>query len=759
MKHIVMLFFIVFFFLSASSIRSEAAKNSKHSLNEKVKNILSKMSLEEKIGQMTQLTIQAVSVTQGPDKGSLDMKKLEEAIVKYHIGSILNVYDSSLSVEDWNKLITTIQDIAINQTRLKIPIIYGIDAIHGASYTIGATLFPQAINMAATFNPELVKKEGKITALEVRASGIPWIFYPGMDLGRQPLWSRIYETFGEDVYLASQMGKSYIVGAQGNNIGAPNKVATCLKHYAGYSFPVDGKDRTPAWIPDRMMQEYFLPPFKAGVQAGAATVMVNSSEVNGIPGNSNYNLLTKVLRNEMKFKGFVVSDWGDIEHLYTKYRVASSPEEAVKMAVMAGIDMSMVPSDFSFYDLLLKLVKEGKVPISRINQAVSRILKVKFMLGLFNNPYPDKNLKKQFASDSSRAINLEAAEESITLVKNENNILPLSKNSKVLVTGPTADKLSTLNGGWTITWQGDVESLNPKNELTPLEAIQDKIGKGNVTYLPGCSIDSLIDVDSAVKAAKNVDAVILCLGENTYAETPGNINHLTLDEAQIKLTKALIPTGKPIVLIMLEGRPRIINKIVPGSNAILIAFLPGMEGGKALANIIFGDVNPSAKLPITYPRYTGAIYHYDYIPAEIEGGNTYNPQWNFGYGLSYTKFTYSDLKLNKETIKKDDSIIVSVKVTNSGTVPGKEVVELYLRDLYASVTRPVMQLKGFNKLLLQPGQVQVVKFVIKPEQMSFIGRDNKRIIEPGNFVVTVGNLSKEFTLLGDVSKSSRIRKN
>ena len=365
------------------------------------------------------------------------MKKLDEAILKYHVGSILNVFDSSLSVQSWNTLITRIQDVAM-KTRLKIPVIYGIDAIHGATYTKGATLFPQPLNMAATFDTTLLKREGAITALEVRASGIPWIFYPLMGLGRQPLWSRIYETFGEDSYLASRMGASYIEGAQGDDIGAPDKVATCLKHYVGYGLPLDGKDRTEAWIPWRMMEQYYLPPFKAGVEAGAPTIMGNSAEVNGIPGHANYRLLTQVLHKRWHFKGFVVSDWGDIENLYTKYRIVSSPEEAVRIAVMAGVDMSMVPSDYSFYNYLLALVKAHKVPMWRINQAVSRILRVKFELGLFKNPFPDKELAARFASPSSDSTNLEAAEESITLVKNENHFLPLSKNIKVLVAGPHA---------------------------------------------------------------------------------------------------------------------------------------------------------------------------------------------------------------------------------------------------------------------------------------------------------------------------------
>ncbi len=728
--------------------KSRAESIDHRSINSKVGSLLSKMTLEEKVGQMTQLTIQAVSDTSGPDAGKLDLRKLKDAIVRYHVGSLLNVYDSSLSVGAWDTLITTIQNVATKETRLKIPILYGIDATHGAIYAKDATLFPQPLNMASTFNTDLAKKEGEITALEVRACGIPWIFFPVMDVGRQPLWSRLYETYGEDPYLASQMGTSFIEGAQGNNIGAPDKVATCLKHYVGYSFPLDGEDRTPAWIPRRMMKQIFLPSFQAGVNAGAPTVMCNSSEVNGIPGDANYYLLTHVLRNRMKFRGFVVSDWGDIENLYTRFKVASSQEDAVRMAVMSGVDMSMVPMDYSFYNLLIKLVKDGKVPMWRINQAVTRILRVKFELGLFKDAYPDAELRKQFASPSSNKTNLEAAEESITLVKNEANLLPLSKNAKVLVSGPTADRLSTMNGGWTITWQGNVESLYPKDKMNPLQAIEAKIGKRNVTYLPGCTYDSLLDVDTIAHVAKNVDAIILCLGERTYAETPGNINDLTLPTAQLKLAETAIATGKPVVLVMFEGRPRIIDKIVRGSRAILIGFLPGMDGGEALANILFGDANPSGRLPVTYPRYVNALYHYDYTNQEVTGGDVYDPQWTFGYGLSYTKFEYSDLRLSSQEISKGENLIASVNVTNSGKIPGQDAILLYLGEEYRQVTHPVKQLEAFQKIVLQPRQTKEVRFVITPEQMSFIGLNNRRTIQPGTFKVTVGSLSRKFVLTG-----------
>ncbi len=744
------LLFVVLFIVSFSmGWKIDPQQSDKQMTDKKVKDLLSKMTLEEKVGQMTQVTIQTVSKTQGTKstEHELDLAKLEEAITKYHVGSILNVYDKAHSYNYWHEVITKIQDIATKNTRLKIPVMYGIDAIHGATYTKDATLFPQAINMAASFNRELMKKSGEITSLEVRASGIPWNFYPVMDIGRQPLWPRLWETFGEDVYLASEIGRSYIEGAQGNNYGAADKVATCLKHYVGYGFPINGKDRTPAWISERMLREYFLPTFEEGIKAGSPTIMVNSGEVDGIPVHSDYHLLTEILRGELKFDGFVVSDWEDIVRLYTRDKVAYSPKDAVRMAVLAGVDMSMVPYNFSFYEHLLELVKEGAVPMKRIDEAVSRILKVKMQLGLFENPYPDKTMKDKLPVDEFRKINLQAAAESITLVKNENDFLPLQKNKKVLVTGPTANMLSVMNGGWTITWQGNEESLYPQEKFTVVEALREEIGNDNVVYVEGSTFTEEKNIKAAVDAAKNIDAIILCLGEPAYCETPGNINDLTLDKAQLNLAEALIKTGKPVVVVMLQGRPRLINSIVDGTKAVLVGFLPGMEGGSAIADLIFGDENPSAKLPVTYPRFPNAYTPYDYKPLEVFDANVFNPQWSFGYGLSYTSFSYSDLSLDKSSIKKGESLKVKIKVTNTGKRSGKEVVQLYLTDMVGSVSRPVKQLKGFEKIYLEPGESKVVEFTIKPEHLSFIGRDNKRITETGDFKITIAEMSSEFKLI------------
>lgn len=722
---------------------------SESAVAKRVDDLLARMTLEEKIGQMTQVTIDVVS--EGADgrkePHALDMKKLEYAILERHVGSILNVGVQAHTLNHWHDVITAIQDVATKESRLHIPVLYGIDAIHGANYTHGATLLPQAISLAASWNVELARTAGEITAYEMRASGIPWNFYPVLDVGRQPLWPRFWETFGEDVYLATRFGVKYIEGHQGANVSDPVRGATCLKHYVGYSYPMSGKDRTPALMSERTLREYFLPPFEAAVAAGAPTVMVNSSEIDGIPGHANYHLLTEVLKNEMKFKGFIVSDWEDVKRLYTRDRVATSPKEAVAMSVMAGVDMNMVPMDYSFCDLLLECVKDGSVPIARIDDAVRRILTVKFQTGLFERPYPDKNLKEKFAGEEFTRANLAAAHESITLTKNAKNILPLSKSVKVLVTGPTASSLSAMNSGWTITWQGDREDLYPKDKLTVLGAIQQTIGSSNVTYVPGATFDSVMDIDAAVQAARAADVAVVCLGEKAYCETPGNIDDLTLEKAQLELASALIKTGKPVVLVMLQGRPRLITDIAGQAGAVVVAMLPGMEGGRAIADILFGDVNPSGKLPFTYPRSPNDIVMYDHKPLEIADVNRYNPLWPFGYGLSYTTFEYNDLTIDKKSYSKDEVIKVSVKVKNTGKWSGKEAVQLYVCDVYGSVSRPERQLQAFTKISLQPGEEKMVEFTLGQRELSFIGKENKRIVEPGLFKIMIDKHTVEFLLV------------
>src|SRR5687768_1180756 len=729
--------------------------------SQKIEALLKRMTLEEKVGQMTQLAIGMI--INGADQNfTIDPAKLEKAIVKYGVGSILNVADQALTIDRWHEVIGAIQ-AAAKKTRLGIPVIYGIDSIHGANYVQGATLFPQEIGMAATFNPELMKRAAEITAIETRAAGIPWSFSPVLDLGRDPRWPRFWETFGEDPYLAKVMGVAFVRGLEGSDVASQQQVASSLKHYMGYSFPLTGRDRTPAWIPENYLREYFLPTFAAAVKAGARTVMVNSAEINGVPGHVNHHLLTGILRDELGFKGFVVTDWEDIKKLVTIWRVAANEKEATKMAVMAGNDMSMVPLDYSFADHLIALVKEGSVPQSRIDEAVRRILRVKFELGLFDKPVPDPALKSKVGLPESRLAALQAARESMTLLKNTNDLLPLAKNRKVLVTGPTADSMISLNNGWTYVWQGSEESLYPKNSVTIRRAIEEKIGAANVTYVPGTKItrapgtpsnstptdvETEVDIPAAVRAAAAADVVVLSLGEGSYCETPGNITDLTLGEPQQKLAEAILATGKPVVLVLVEGRPRIINRIVDKAGAVLMAYNPGNEGGHAVADVLFGDYNPSGKLPFTYPRTPNGLITYDHKPFETEntafGNMAFKPQFEFGQGLSYTTFAYSDLRLGQKTITINQELPVSVTVTNSGLRAGKEVVQLYLGDLVASLSPSGKRLKRFAKVYLEPGQSRTLTFKLRRDDLSFIGSNNKPVVEPGAFEVTIAGLKDTF---------------
>lgn len=729
-----------------------SAQETSEAIENKVQALLGQMTLEEKVGQMTQIDFSVVSVVNGQDaENPIDQAKLEDAILHHHVGSILNTpttpNNKAQSIEKWRKMTQTIRETAA-RSRLKIPVIYGIDAIHGATYTQNAVLFPQAISMAATFNTELSFKEGEIAAREVKASGLDWNFSPVMDIGRQPLWPRLWETYGEDVHLSSAMGTAYIKGHQGDNMADADKAPTCLKHYVGYSYPLNGKDRTQAWIGERALREWFLPGFQAGVLAGAPTVMINSAEVDGIPGHANYHYLTEILRGEMGFNGFTVSDWEDIIRLHTRDKLAATPREAVKMAVMAGVDMSMVPFDFSFYELLLDLAKNGEVPLSRIDEAVSRILRVKYQTGLFERSEPALAVEGNFVTEEAVEVNKQAAREAIVLAKNDNEMLPLRKNVSILVTGPTANLLSVMNGGWTITWQGDAEELYPKDRPTLLQALRAKTS-GKVTFVGGQRFSDEINIEQAVTEARNHDVVILALGEKPYCETPGNIDSLTLDPVQMQLARAIFEIGKPVVLVTFGGRPRIITEIADKARAVVLGFLPGMEGGEAMADILFGDVNPSGKLPLSYPRAVNDILPYDHKPIEAYEGNQYRPLYPFGHGLSYTSFETSGLKLDKSQIKLGDNVEVSVRVKNTGQLSGKETVLLYLHDAAASVSRPVKQLKGFKKVELKPGEQQSLEFTLTPEDMSFIGLDMKRVVEPGEFQVMVGGEMASFTVLKD----------
>ena len=711
--------------------------------------LLPKLSLDEKIGQMAQLDLVTVMVSNSSPI-QLDTNKLREALVRYKIGSFINCgVNHALTLDEWHYVNGTIQDMVRAETPHRIPLLYGIDSIHGATYVLGSTLFPQDIAMAATRDPELMQRCAEISARQTRAAGLRWTFAPVLDVGRQPLWARLPETFGEDPYLASVLGVAAVRGFQGDDLKSPTAVAACLKHYLGYSFPLSGKDRSPALIPDSYLREYFLPPFRAAVKAGAQTVMVNSGEINGVPVHGSKYLLTDVLRGELGFKGVIVSDWEDVIRLHTWQHVAATPEDAVKMALDAGLDMSMVPMDYSFCDLLKKLVREGRVPEKRIDQSVRRILRLKAELGLFENPYVETNGVGEFDRPEYHETALKAAEEALTLLKNEDGILPLSKSAKVLVAGPAANSLSALHGCWSYTWQGRDESWYPKTTPTIVEAIREKIGASNVLYHQGATFDGkAMDVDAAVADAARADAVVLCLGEDAYAETPGDINDLDLPEGQQLLARRLYTTGKPVVLVLVEGRGRIIREIEPGAKGILMAYWPGSGGAQAVANVLFGDANPSGKLPFTYERYANNLITYDRkftdcldenTPPEGHSADEYRPQFEFGHGLSYTAFAFKNLSLSAPVLKGRGRLPVSVDVANTGQRAGAEVVELYTRQLYASLTPPLKRLRAFQRVELRPGETKTVTFVLTAADLALVNAASKLTTEPGEFEVMIAN--------------------
>ncbi|MFN3404163.1 MAG: glycoside hydrolase family 3 N-terminal domain-containing protein [Cytophagaceae bacterium] len=728
--------------------------NAQADLEKKVNDLLAKMTLEEKVGQMTQLTLDAVCKGTPFDlnkKMELDQEKLKKVLVEYKVGSILNTGMYTLPREQWYQLISEIQRIATKETRLGIPVIYGIDAIHGANYTVGATLFPQEISLAATWDPKYAEYTGAVTAYEVKASAITWNFSPVLDLGRQPLWSRFFETFGEDPYLATEMGKAIVKGYQGDNVAHQDKLAACLKHYVGYSNSKSGKDRTPIQMSERELREYYLVPFKAAIEQGAQTVMINSTEINGTPVHADYHILTEILKDELKFDGFAVTDWEDILMLHNTHKIADSEKEAVGIAINAGVDMSMVPLQLDFADHLVALVKEGKVPMSRIDDAVRRILRVKYRLNLFEKAYHPMESYTKFASAEFTDYSYKAALESIVLSKNSNNLLPLPKNKKVLVTGVGANSLNYLNGAWTHTWQGIESKFNTKGKKTVVEAITDKIGSSNVIYVEGTGYDKDINTATAAAKAKEVDYVIVCLGEIPSTEKVGDIYDLTLPAAQIELVKALHKSGKPVITVLLQSRPRIFTEVEPLMQAVFVAMRPGDEGGRAIAETLFGDNNPSGKLPFTYPRFTGDFVTYDHKFSEEKdanfGLNAFNPLFHFGSGLSYTTFSYSDLKLDKKHMKGTEAIKISVKVTNSGKIKGKEVVQLYTHDQVASITPCVKRLRKFSKVELNPGESKVVEFTLTKDDLAFVDKNLKWITEPGKFNVMIANLKDEFEFI------------
>ncbi len=748
---------ITFLFLSlcCSVGFGQNSSDKNAAINKKVTELLAKMTVEEKIGQMTQITL---GTFEDIGKAGFNAVKLSEGIQKYHIGSVLNTpYPYAPTVKGWQEIMTVIST-ENNKSRLKIPVLYGIDAIHGASYTQGATLFPQQIGMAATFNTAIVKKGAEISAYETRASSIPWVFSPDLDLPRNPAWSRIWESFGEDVYLSSRMGEAMVSGFEGGDIGSKFHVASCMKHFIGYGSTTTGKDRTPSIIPERVLRQFDLQIYEAAIKAGAKSVMISSGEINGTPVHANKYLITNVLKKELGFQGVVVTDWKDIIYLHTRHKVAETNREAVKMAVLAGIDMSMVPEDYSFCIDLLDLVNKGEIPMSRIDDAVSRILKMKLELNLFEGTIADPKQYPKFGSNEFINEAYTAATESITLLKNKNAILPLNKNEKILVTGPTANSMISLNGGWTYTWQGDKTDELAADKFTILEALQQKAGKENILYTKGADlvVENDQEIEKAVVLAKDASKIILCLGEKNYTETPGDISNLYISVSQIKLALALSKLNKPIILVLNEGRPRLISDFEDKMDAIVQCYLPGNEGGRALAAILYGDVNPSGRLPYNYPRYPNSLEKYNRKYTEsladeeqnddAKYQRSYQPQFEFGTGLSYSTFAYSNLQIDKTEINNTEEIAVSVDVTNTGKLAGKEAVLLYLSDLYASITPEVKALKRFEKIALNPNEIKTVRFKLNQKDLQFVNNDLKWVSEKGTFKIQVSNLSKQFLL-------------
>jgi beta-glucosidase len=690
----------------------------------------------------------------GNQDGSLDAAALKKAIEDYKVGSILNTTAHAFDVSTWHNIITQIQDETKN-TRLKIPVIYGLDGIHGQTYTLNSTLFPQSIAIAATRDTALAHKIARIAAMELRASGVRWNFSPVLDCGRQQLWSRFPETYGEDVFIGKTMGSVVIKAYEEDGLKTPTAVASCMKHYLGYSASRTGKDRTPAYMPEIEMREYYLPQFRAAVKAGASTIMINSGEINGVPVHASKYLLTDVLRKELGFQGVIVTDWEDIIRLHTRHNVASTPEQAVAMAINAGIDMSMVPGDFSFYDLLLEAIKKGDVPMSRIDDAVRRILTLKMKVGLFDDPYPEDAATANFGKPGYQQVALDAAHEAMTLLKNVNNILPLQKNMKVLVEGPSAQSITALNGCWSYTWQGNQEQYYPSDSKTILQSIADKLGAGNVTTTTAKGFDDTANYDTAAlrSAAAYADVIVLCLGENAYAESPGNTTDLALPDNQIDLAKVAASTGKPVILVLTEGRPRFITSIEPGMKGILMAYWSGKKTAEAVADVLFGDYNPDGILPFSYERSMGEMVLYDRKPTEDireifnENMNMqgYAPLYPFGFGLSYSTFQYDDIQLGSNTLSGNAKLTINVTVQNTGSRDGKHTVELYTRQHYASITPSMRRLRAFQKIFLKAGESKTVSFTLDKNDLAFVNADLKTVTEPGDFDIMIGDKKVVFS--------------
>lgn len=721
-----------------------------------VEQTLKKLTLEEKIGQMMELVTDLFGANDKNGVFYIDEHKTDSILSRYKIGSILNAPNTCApTAKQWEKYISQIQKISMK--RIGIPCVFGLDQNHGSTYTQDGTLFPQNINVAATFNREIARRSAEATAYETRAVSVPWTYSPTVDLGRDARWPRIWENFGEDCYLSSEMGKAMVYGFQGedpNNIDQYH-IATSMKHFMGYGVPWTGKDRTPAYISPADLREKHFAPFLAGLQAGALTVMVNSASVNGMPMHANKDILTGWLKEETGWDGVLITDWADINNLYTREMVAKDKKDALRIAINAGIDMIMEPYSCDACGYLVELVKEGKIPMSRIDDACRRVLRMKYRLDLFKNPTQKLKNYPKFGGKEFAKLALEGATESMVLLKNEGNILPLQHGKKILLTGPNANQMRCLNGGWSYTWQGHRADEFAGKYNTIYEAFCNEYGKENVILNQGVTYnekgkyweENEPQILGAVAAAKDADVIVACIGENSYTETPGNLTDLWLSENQRNLVKALAQTGKPVILVLNEGRPRLIADIEPLAQGIINILIPGNMGGDALANLVSGKSNFSGKMPYTYPKEINSLANYDFKKSEevgtMEGAYDYNAkitqQWGFGYGLSYTSYQYSNLKVSKSDFRHGDIIKVSVDVKNTGKVAGKESVLLFSSDLVASMVPDGRRLRAFDKIELQPGETKTVTFDLNADDLAFVGYDGKWRLEEGEFKLMIAD--------------------
>lgn len=725
-----------------------------------VEQTLKKLTLEEKIGQMMELVTDLFGANDKNGVFYIDEHKTDSILSRYKIGSILNAPNTCApTAKQWEKYIAQIQKISMK--RIGIPCVFGLDQNHGSTYTQGGTLFPQNINVAATFNREIARRSAEATAYETRAVSVPWTYSPTVDLGRDARWPRIWENFGEDCYLSSEMGKAMVYGFQGedpNNIDQYH-IATSMKHFMGYGVPWTGKDRTPAYISPADLREKHFAPFLAGLQAGALTVMVNSASVNGVPMHANKEFLTGWLKEETGWDGVLITDWADINNLYTREMVAKDKKDALRIAINAGIDMIMEPYSCDACGYLVELVKEGKIPMSRIDDACRRVLRMKYRLDLFKNPTQKLKNYPKFGGEEFAKLALGGATESMVLLKNEGNILPLQHGKKILLTGPNANQMRCLNGGWSYTWQGHRADEFAGKYNTIYEAFCNEYGKENVILNQGVTYnekgkyweENEPQIQEAVAAAKDADVIVACIGENSYTETPGNLTDLWLSENQRNLVKALAQTGKPVILVLNEGRPRLIADIEPLAQGIINILIPGNMGGDALSNLVSGKSNFSGKMPYTYPKEINSLANYDFKKSEevgtMEGAYDYNAkitqQWGFGYGLSYTSYKYSNLKVSQSDFRHGDIIKVSVDVKNTGKVAGKESVLLFSSDLIASIVPDGRRLRAFDKVELQPGETKTMTFELKADDLAFVGWNGKWRLEEGDFKLMIADQSAD----------------